>query len=117
MNDRSEQVSLPPPKSYVRLDEHGVLRVGASRVMLDSIVASFEQGHSAETIQQQYPALHLEEVHGAIAWYLTHSDEVAKYLQRQQTVWDQERAKAAGQSSPVVQRLRALRECKVPQAP
>ena len=39
-------------KSYVRLDENGVLRVGAGRVMLDSVVAAFQQGHSAETIRQ-----------------------------------------------------------------
>ena len=29
-------------KHYVRLDEHGVMRIGTSRVMLDSIVAGFE---------------------------------------------------------------------------
>jgi len=103
---------MPPLKSYVRIDEHGVMRVGASRVMLDSIVASFEQGHSAETIQQQYPALSLEEVYGAIAWCLAHVDEVVQYLQRQQGVWDQWRAKAAERPSPVVQRLRVLRTGK-----
>jgi hypothetical protein len=36
-------------KSYVHVDEHGVMRVGNSRVMLDSVVASFEQGYSPET--------------------------------------------------------------------
>ena len=116
MNDRSEQSAVQPPKVYVRVDESGVMRVGASRVMLDSIVASFEQGHSAETIQQQYPALSLEEVYGAIAWYLAHADEVAQYLQRQQAVWDQWRAKAAEQPSAVIQRLRALQARKVPGA-
>ncbi len=40
-------------KTYVRRDEHGVLRVGGTRVMLDSVVAGFDQGHSAETIAQQ----------------------------------------------------------------
>ena len=54
-------------KSYVRQDEHGVLRIGDTRVMLDSVIAAFHQGHSAETIAQQYPALQLEEVYGAIA--------------------------------------------------
>jgi uncharacterized protein (DUF433 family) len=49
-------------KRYVRVDEHGAMRIGNSRVMLDSIVAGFEQGHSPETLQQQYPALSLEEV-------------------------------------------------------
>ena len=116
MNDRTEQSAVQSPKVYVRVDESGVMRVGASRVMLDSIVASFEQGHSAETIQQQYPSLSLEEVYGAIAWYLAHADEVAQYLQRQQAVWDQWRAKAAEQPSPVIQRLRALQARKVPGA-
>ncbi len=80
-------------KSYVHIDEHGVMRVGKSHVMLDSVVASFEQGYSAETIQQQYPALSLEDVYGAIAWYLAHSDKVSEYLKRRQLVWDQWRAK------------------------
>ena len=38
--------------------------------MLDSVVAAFHQGHSAETIAQQYPALSLEEIYGAITYYL-----------------------------------------------
>jgi uncharacterized protein (DUF433 family) len=114
MNDRTEQPAVQSPKAYVYTDESGAMRVGASRVMLDSVVANFEQGYSAETIQQQYPALSLEEVYGAIAWYLAHADEVAQYLQRQQEVWDQWRAKAAEQTSPVIQRLRALQTRKVP---
>ncbi len=67
-------------KQYVRLDEHGALRVGHSRVMLDSIAARFAQGHSPETWQQQYPTLSLEEVYGAITYYLAHMDEVYAYL-------------------------------------
>ncbi len=108
---------MQPSKSYVWVDEHGVMRVGKSRVMLDSIVASFEQGYSPETIQQQYPALSLEEVYGAIAWYLSNADEVFRYLDRQNALWAQWRAKAAAQSSPVVQRLRALHERKIPEPP
>ncbi len=69
---------MQQPKSYVRTDEHGVMRVGGSGVMLDSVVARFQQGHSPETIQQQYPALSLEEVYGALTWYLAHAEEVAR---------------------------------------
>src|SRR5215208_638432 len=101
---------LQESKAYVRVDEHEVLRVGNSDVMLDSIIASFQQGASAETIQQQYPSLSLEEVYGAIAWCLTNAEEVAKYLERQAAVWDWERAKAVTRPSPVLQRLRALRD-------
>lgn len=102
------------PQSYVQLDEQGVLRVGGSRVMLDSVVASFHQGHSPETIQQQYPALSLEEVYGAITWYLANEEEVACYLERQNALWAHWRTKVAASPSPVMQRLRAVREQKAP---
>jgi hypothetical protein len=58
-------------RGYVRVDEHGAMRTGNSRVMLDSIVAGFEQGHSPETLQQQYPALSLEEMYGGNHLYPT----------------------------------------------
>jgi uncharacterized protein (DUF433 family) len=93
-------------KSYIRQDEHGVLRVADTRVMLDSVVAAFHQGHSAETIAQQYPALSLEEVYGAIACYLANKGEVDQYLRRQDEVWKQWREKTNAIASPVVQRLR-----------
>jgi uncharacterized protein (DUF433 family) len=101
-------------KHYVRLDEHGVMRIGNSRVMLDSIVAGFEQGHSPETLQQQYPTLSLEEVYGAITYYLAHTDEVHTYLKRQDGLWEAWRVKSATRSSPVVERLRALRASAAP---
>jgi len=97
---------MSPPKTYVRTDEHGVMRVGDTRVMLDSLVASFEQGYSPETIQQQYPTLTLEEVYGAIAWSLANAREVAQYLERQQAVWNHWRTRAEAQPSPVIQRIR-----------
>jgi uncharacterized protein (DUF433 family) len=101
-------------KRYVRVDEHGAMRIGNSRVMLDSIVAGFEQGHSPETLQQQYPALSLEEVYGAITYYLAHTDEVHAYLKRQDELWEAWRTKSASRSSLVVERLRALRAAEAP---
>ena len=94
-------------KRYVEKDSQGALRVGSPGVSLDSVVIAFQQGHSAETIQQLYPALSLEEVYGAIAYYLANRDEVDQYLERQAQLWDQVRERAAQNPSPVVQRLRA----------
>ena len=103
-------------KSYVQMDEQGVMRVGKTRVMLDSVVAGFEQGHSPETIQQQFPALNLEEVYGAITYYLAYRDDVQAYLKRQDALWEKLRAEGDKQSSPVVKRLRALKAADVPNA-
>jgi len=91
---------------YVHRDENEVYRVGDTRVMLDSVVASFQLGHSAETIQQQYPALSLEDVYGAITFYLANQSEVDAYLHRQAQVWQLEREAAGTENNPVVQRLR-----------
>ena len=93
---------------YVTTDKYGVMRVGQTRVMLDSVLASFHEGCSAETIAQQYPSLSLEEVYGAIAFSLGHSDIVDAYLARQDAVWRRERQAAEKSASPVVARLRAI---------
>lgn len=94
-------------KSYVSQDQHGVMRVGETRVMLDSIVAAFHAGHSAETIAQQYPGITLEAVYGAIAYYLSNRSEIDQYLQRQNKIWEKSREQADQNPSPVVQRLRS----------
>lgn len=95
-----------PVQDAIRSDEHGVLRIGDSRVMLDSVVVAYQQGHSAETIQQQYSALSLADVYGAIAYYLRHQADVDCYLQRQDTLWQSARDKWNQRSGTIVQRLR-----------
>jgi uncharacterized protein (DUF433 family) len=102
---------------YVRIDENGVYRVGGTRVMLDSVLASFRQGHSPETIRQQYPALTLEEVYGSTAYYLANSGEVDAYLARQEALWEESRACAEQQPSAVVDRLRAIKRSGVAEMP
>ena len=57
-----------------------VYRVAGTGISLDSIVQPFLAGHSAEKVAQAFPALRLEQVHGAIAFYLAHRDEVDRHL-------------------------------------
>jgi uncharacterized protein (DUF433 family) len=54
--------------------------VRGSRVSLDSIVHSFLSGESAESIRDNFPTLTLEQVYGAIAYYLGHQAEIDVYL-------------------------------------
>jgi len=96
-------------KPYVRIDEHGVYRVGNTRVMLDSVVAGFQDGDSCETIRQNYPSLSLEEVYGSIAYYLGHREEVDAYLKRQRELWEKLRKQSEENPSPVLLRLRAIK--------
>jgi uncharacterized protein (DUF433 family) len=66
---------MPMPAEYVE-QRNGGYYVRGSRVSLDSIVYSFRDGESPETIRQNFPVLTLEQVYGAIAFYLANHDAV-----------------------------------------
>jgi uncharacterized protein (DUF433 family) len=69
--------------------EDGSIRIGSSRVPLDTVVHAFTGGTTAEQIQDDFPTLSLREIYGAISHYLEHEDQVEEYLQRR----DQEAAR------------------------
>jgi uncharacterized protein (DUF433 family) len=50
--------------------------IAGTRVSLDSIVYAFRGGESPETIQRNFGSLSLEQVYGAIAFYLHHREDV-----------------------------------------
>ncbi len=54
--------------------------VGGRRVSLDSLVYAFLRGAAPEGIAQSYPVLSLEEVYGAIAYYLANQVEIDAML-------------------------------------
>lgn len=66
-------------KEYVKNIE-GAFRIGDTRVSLDSLVYLFREGISAEGMVENYPALSLEQVHGALAFYLANQKEIDAYL-------------------------------------
>ena len=65
----------------IRTDADGVIRVGGTRVTLDTVVAAFDAGATAEEIVQQYPSLALADVYSVIAYYLRHRDDLHDYLE------------------------------------
>lgn len=69
-------------KQYVEYRDNGYWIPG-SRVSLDSVVIAFQDGLSPETIATEcFPTLSLEQVHGAIAYYLGHCAEIDAYLEQ-----------------------------------
>jgi uncharacterized protein (DUF433 family) len=66
-------------------DADGVVRIGRTRVTLDTLVAAFQEGATAEAIAEQYPSLSLADVYTAVGYYLRHQSEVEAYLQRRQS--------------------------------
>ena len=68
-------------KQYVEKLENGYWLLG-SRVSLDSIVHAFWRGQTAESIAQSFPVLTLEQVYGALTFYLANKAEIDLYLEQ-----------------------------------
>ena len=60
--------------------ESGVLRIGDSRVSLDSVIVAFNQGSAPEQIVYDYDTLSLSDVYAAISYYLQNRETVDAYL-------------------------------------
>ena len=75
-------MSLVVPAEAVPLEPgaDGVMRVGKTRVTLDTVVSAFREGATAEEIVQQYPSLQLADVCSIIGYYLRRQAEVDAYL-------------------------------------
>ncbi len=80
-------------------DHDGVIRVGGTRVTLDTVIAAFNRDAAAEEIAQQYPTLMLADIYTVIGYYLRNRGAVDKYL-------DQAQAEA--------RRIRAENEARYP---
>lgn len=72
---------LPVP---LRRDDTGAIRVGSSRVSLESVVRTFQNDATPEEIVHAYPTLSLPDVYAVLAWCLTHEDEVERYLEQEE---------------------------------
>jgi len=66
------------------IDSDRVIRVGNTRVTLDTVLKTFKNGATAEEIVQSYPSLKLADVYATISFYLNHQQETEIYLQQRQ---------------------------------
>ena len=82
-------------------NREGWYYVAGTRVMLDSIVRSFQDGASPETIRESFPALTLEQVYGAIAFYLRNRVEVEAAMRERERAEDQFRSMHSDRKSVV----------------
>ena len=75
------------PKDYVE-EYNGGYYVANTRVSLDSIVCAFLRGESPEGIAESFPAVTLEQIFGALAYYAANRQEVDRYLSRGQAEFE-----------------------------
>src|SRR4030095_7454453 len=77
-------LQIQPIPLPLKLDKTGVVRVGGTRVTLDTVVRAFIRGATAEEIVQQYPSLSLPDIYAVISYYLQNREDVEKYLEKRQ---------------------------------
>ena len=108
-------ITTPPPSVDIPIhaDENGTIRVGGTRVTLDSVIATFQRGKTAEGIQESFPTLKLVDIYAVITYYLGHRDEVDAYIRQQREKADELRREIEAkqpQSAELRARLLARRE-------
>jgi uncharacterized protein (DUF433 family) len=75
-------------KPYIEQRDTGYWITG-TRISLDSVVLSYLNGESPENISQNFPLLSLEQIYGAIAFYLSNRDIVDAYLEKSEDEFQQ----------------------------
>jgi uncharacterized protein (DUF433 family) len=91
---------------YVEQTPQGGWRISGTRVSLDSVIHAYLAGHTPQAIVNDFPTLMLEQVHGAIAFYLRNRQELDEYLKEQQARWEQLQKHSEAQNKSLLDRLR-----------
>jgi len=101
-------------QDYVEQRDGGYY-VAGTRIGLDSLVLTFKDGESPETILRSFPlAGPLVRVYGAIVFYLENKEKVEAYLKDQERLWADVKIMETELPEPLVERLREAREHAAP---
>jgi uncharacterized protein (DUF433 family) len=78
-------MAMPKPIEVpLHTDKDGIIRVGKTRVTLQTVIIDFNKGASPEEIVHHYPALTLSDVYLVIGYYLQNLAGVDEYVRDQQ---------------------------------
>ena len=92
----------------LQTDANGVIRIGKTRMTLDTVVTAFLEGATAEEIREQYSSLELADIYAVLSYYLQHQTEVNSYLLERQNLANFVQQEAEKRFNPVGIRDRLL---------
>jgi len=95
-------------REYIEERDGGFYLIG-SRVSLESVVRLFLDGASPETIVDEFPTLPLEQVYGAITFYLANRAKIDADLTESEKLWEEARKNQAPLPLPLRERLERVR--------
>ena len=96
-------------KDYVT-ERGGGYFITETRVSLDSVVYAFLRGESPEGIAESFPALTLEQVFGALTFYLANRGAVDQYLRQGKEEFELLRRQAREKNPRLYARLLEARQ-------
>jgi uncharacterized protein (DUF433 family) len=97
---------------YAYKTAEGGWRIADSRVSLDSVICGYYEGKSPESIAEEFPSLSVEQIYGAIAFYLRNRGNIDEYLAQQDEKWKELAAQSELRHGPLLNRLRQSRADK-----
>ena len=96
----------------VQVGQVEAYQIDTTRVSLDSVIYSWLQGDSPETIADNFSALTLEQVYGAIAFYLAHQDKIDEYLRQGEAQSEQLKQQWRTNNSALYRKLLTAKEAR-----
>jgi uncharacterized protein (DUF433 family) len=92
----------------LRVEADGIVRIEGTRVTLETVIAAYQDGATAEEITQSYESLDLGDVYLVIGYYLRHRSEVEEYLSQRREAADRVRHENEQRQPPGTLRERLL---------
>jgi uncharacterized protein (DUF433 family) len=96
-------------KEYVE-QRNSEYYVADTRVSLDSLVYAFLRGEFPEGVAESFPALSLEQIFGALTFYLANRETIDQYLQDGKQQFDLLRKEARRKNPALYARLEEARQ-------
>ena len=100
--------AVEPEPVPLAMDEHGALRVGGTRVTLETLVAAFDRGDSPEEIHEQYPSVALGDVYAVLTYCVRYRSSVQEYMTERERVGAEVRSRVEGEFPPDGLRARLM---------
>jgi uncharacterized protein (DUF433 family) len=97
-------------EDYFDFIEPNIIRLKGHRIFMEHIIGRWLNGRSPEQIVQELPTLELEEVYGAVTYYLHNTASVDTYLERARNSGEEQMRAADANPDAVTLRLHELKE-------
>ena len=66
----------------IRIDHSGAVRIGPTRITLETLIEYYKHGYGPERIQNSFPTLRLADIYSVIGYYIRHTEEVDEFLRQ-----------------------------------